>query len=463
MPKRTRYLFINDADLFTEEQINLLKEIDDDSSYTDPLSPEGNPKYKTSLERFINRALSSQCTMQDILNLGVLAAKMKKIHSKGKVTELGVDFYSQLSSFCNEITGFTGDYEKYSFQYIKAPGFFKEQPGYKAKSSTSLSPNGYVMLSDEQKQQLLSFREKLINTKQYSEGFGDAGLIRNEYETFKYEAGKALNVSIKEPAHEDAFIDRKDISISNTSFYALNNPTTHAAPKARNKQVTTDQITRLRADKLTASDNKIVEMKNAWDAMRSHTPHISFFNSTEFNNMEKAYKAYISAYDNLKSGMTIDGKNYRAQKDYIEKDDLTKLKKLQDDMQKAARAYTAAKRTQKGGGIDKHSTKQGADRLAMAHILSKFNVFPEPAKVQPAKITGTADIGNTNNIDDLMKKANAIENAVYAKKDKVRPVKLSEIDKKPKSGRKKLDEHIRHLEKKEAAKQENKAKKPPKL
>ena len=460
MPKRTRYLFINDADLFTEEQINLLKEIDDDSSYTDPLSPKDNPKYKTSLERFINRALSSQCTMQDILNLGVLAAKMKKIHSKGKVTELGVDFYSQLSAFCNEITGFTGDYEKYSFQYIKAPGFFKEQPGYKAKSSTSLSPNGYVMLSDEQKQQLLSFREKLINTKQYSEGFGDAGLIRNEYETFKYEAGKALNVNIKDPEQEDAFIDRRASAMNITSLYALNNPTTHAAPKARKKQVTTDQITRLRADKLTASDNKIAEMKNAWDAMRSHT-HISFFNSTEFNAMEKAYKAYISAYDNLKAGMTIDGRNYRVQKDYIEKDDLTKLKKLQDEMQKAARAYTSAKRTQKGGGIDKHSTKQGADRLAMADILSRFNVFPEPAKVQPAKITGMTDLGK--NEKDLMDQAKAIENEVFAKKEKVRPVKLSDIDKKPKSGRKKLDEHIRHLEKKEAAKQNDKAKKPPKL
>ncbi len=398
--------------------------------------------------------------MQDILNLGVLAAKMKRIHSNGKVTELGADFYGQISAFCNEITGVTGEYEKYSFQYMKSPGFFKEQPGYKEKSSTSLSPNGYVVLSDEQKQQLLSFREKLINTKQYSEGFGDAGLIRNEYETFKYEAGKVLNVNIKEPAHEDAFIDRKASSVSNTSFYALNNPTTLAAPKARKKQVTTDPITRLRADKLAESDNKIAEMKNAWDAMRSHT-HISFFNSTEFNAMEKAYKAYISAYDRLKAGMTIDGRNYRAQKDYIEKDDLTKLKKLQDAMQKAARAYTAAKRTQKGGGIDKHSTKQGADRLAMADILSRFDVFPEPAKVQPVRITGMTNLGK--NEKDLMDQAKAIENAVYAKKDKVRPVKLSDIDKKPKSGRKKLDEHIRHLEKKEAAKQKNKTKKPPKL
>lgn len=461
MPKRTKYLFIYDPDLFTEEQIDLLDNIDNDTSYTDPLSPEKNPKYKTSLERFINRALSSNCTMQDILNLGVLAAKMKKIHSKGKVTELGVDFYSQLSAFCNEITGFTGDYEKYSFQYMKTPDFINEQSGYKKKSSTALNPNGSLMLSDEQKLQLLSFREKLINTKQYSEGFGDAGLIRNEYETFKYEAGKALKVNIKEPAHEDAFIDRRASAINITSLYALNNPTTHAAPKARKKHVTTDQITRLRADKLAESDNKIAEMKNAWDAMRSHTPHISFFNSTEFNAMENAYKAYISAYDNLKAGMTIDGRNYRAQIDYIEKDDLIKLKKLQDDMQKAARAYTSAKRTQKGGGIDKHSTKQGADRLAMADILSRFDVFPEPAKVKPEIITGMTDLGN--NEKDLMDQAKAIENAVFAKKEKVRPVKLSDIDKKPKSGRKKLDEHIQHLEKKEAAKQNNKAKKPPKL
>ena len=159
MPKRTKYIFIDDADLFTIDQINLLDKINNDRSYTDPLSPEDNPKYQTSLERFINRALSVQCTMQDILNLGVLAAKMKKIHSKGKVTELGVGFYSQISAFCNEITGFTGDYEKYSFQYMKSPGFFKEEPGYKIKSSTALSPNSYLVLSDEQRLQLLSFRD----------------------------------------------------------------------------------------------------------------------------------------------------------------------------------------------------------------------------------------------------------------------------------------------------------------
>ncbi len=49
MPKRTNYLFIYDPDLFTEEQINLLEKINDNNSYTDPLSPEGKPKYKTSL------------------------------------------------------------------------------------------------------------------------------------------------------------------------------------------------------------------------------------------------------------------------------------------------------------------------------------------------------------------------------------------------------------------------------
>ena len=81
MPKRTKYIFIDDADLFTIDQINLPDKINNDRSYTDPLSPEDNPKYQTSLERFINRALSVQCTMQDILNLGVLAAKMKKYHS----------------------------------------------------------------------------------------------------------------------------------------------------------------------------------------------------------------------------------------------------------------------------------------------------------------------------------------------------------------------------------------------
>ena len=46
MPKRTKYLFKYDPDLFTKEQIDLLDNIDNDTSYTDPLSPEKNPKYK---------------------------------------------------------------------------------------------------------------------------------------------------------------------------------------------------------------------------------------------------------------------------------------------------------------------------------------------------------------------------------------------------------------------------------
>lgn len=58
MPKRTKYIFIDDADLFTIDQINLPDKINNDRSYTDPLSPEDNPKYQTSLECFINRALS---------------------------------------------------------------------------------------------------------------------------------------------------------------------------------------------------------------------------------------------------------------------------------------------------------------------------------------------------------------------------------------------------------------------
>ena len=434
MPKRSRTLVVENADLFSADQLKLLEKISDDKSYTEPQEEKENAKYVTGFERLLNRALSTECTVQDLLNLGVMATKMKNLHSKGKVTELGADFYGGISAFCNEITGLESEKDK--FQYFTDVDFLGEKPGYKKKSMLRINSFGYVILSDEQKLQLLDFREKIVHTNQYLEGFGDAGLMRSEYNTFTYEAGSELKVNINSPSTESDFIDRKAGVTALSSVYALNNPMPvirkaprpqAAAPKGdpkRSDAVEMD-LPRLSAYKITDSDSKVSELREAWKAMKSHTPGISLFNSTEFNNMEKAFKAYITAYDNIKAGRSVDGKIDRREKNFLEHDDIVKFKKLQDDMQKAAKAYTDAKRAQKGGGIDKHSTRQGMDRLAMADALQEFDLFPKP-KVDKGPLQ-PMDFDKIN----------------------VKKVKLEEIDDSPKRGREKLNKHITKLQNKE--------------
>ena len=429
---------------FSPEQISLLDKINTDPGYRDPVDNKNEAKYRTGLERLINRALSNKCTAQDILNLGVMATRMKNVFSKGKVSELGVGFYDSICKFCNELTGLEKDQAK--FQYFETADFFNEEPGYKKKSNMAFNVYGYVILDDEQKLKLLGFREKLAKTNGYDQLTGEAGIIKQEYESFQYNAGEVVGTRILKASTVSSFIDREASACANASHYAFqHNTAKNPNVRAQVKKPDTNAI-----NKLKAAEKQISEIKDAWAAMRDHT-RISLFNSTEFNTMERAYKAYVTAYDNLMAGKTLDGKSSKgAQKYSPTQADLDTLRELQKSMQDAAKAYSTAKRAQKGGGIDKHSSKQGADRLAMADILSDFDAI-EPVKNQPIKIN------HTNDINDLMNQANAIENAIFAKKDKVRNVKLSEIDNSPKSGRNTLDEHIRKLEKNEATKQKNRA------
>ncbi len=422
---------------FTQEQRDLLKKINDDPNYTEPVDDQDKAKYKTGFERLINRALSDQCTAQDILNLGVVAANIKKYHSQKQriVSELGVDFYDSICKFCNELTGLEKDHT--NFQYFEKAGFFDEEPGYKTKSKMGLSPLGYVLLTDEQKLKLLGFREKIVNSTHYNELYGDAAFMKDAYDKLKSGAGNTAKTSIHTAATERDLVDRKDIASANGSIYAMKHTTVSNVVKIQAQK--RPEAKKNIYDTFMEGRDRILELKEAWNSMEDHTK-ISFFNSKEFKTMERSYKAYIEAYENLASGRNIDGSPKKEGSKTPTQEDYVRLNQLQENMQDAAKAYTAAKREQKGGGIDRHSTKQGKDRLAMADALAEFNIFKAPYKDEYSpKITTT---------DEL--KANK-DNA------KVKTVTLEEIDNTANRGRTKLNKHIHKLEKNEELKNQPKA------
>ncbi len=416
---------------FTKEQRNLLKRINTDPNYINPVRNNEEAKYKTGFERLINRALSDKCTAQDLLNLGVVAANMKKYHSQKKVTQLGVDFYDSICRFCNDLTGLEKD--ETNFQYFDSATFFDEEPGYKKKSNMGLNPQGYVILTDEQKLKLLGFREKIINTKDYNELFGDAAFMKQAYETLKNGAGNTARTRIQKADYESLLVDRELQAASNGSIYAMQHP---EVGKLARIQAPAQQPGRKKEptsmyDRFMAGTERIEELKEAFNSMEDHTK-ISFFNSKEFKTMERAYKAYVDAYENLAAGKTIEGFPKDLQNMMPSQDDYARLNQLQENMKNVAKAYTSAKREQKNGGINSHSTKQGKDRLAIADVLSDFNPYEDPFndEYSPKVIAG----------DEL-----------NAGKDnaKVKNVKLSDIDETASRGRAMLNKHIRKLEKKE--------------
>ena len=127
---------------------------------------------------------------------------------------------------------------------------------------------------------------------------------------------------------------------------------------------------------LKGLSKEVQALKDQWKAMESHTL-FGFMNSSAFSAMESKYQAFTKTYDNLIAGKTADGKSRREEPERLSGKDIEKLMELQRQMKEAAAAYTSAKREQKGGGIDKHSTSQGQDRLAMADILKNFDFTPK--------------------------------------------------------------------------------------
>jgi len=114
-------------------------------------------------------------------------------------------------------------------------------------------------------------------------------------------------------------------------------------------------------------------MRRQWRSMADHT-YFSVFNSPEFNTMSKAVNAYLNAYDNIMSGKTADGKEYRADITRLSNMEYQKLRQLETNMVQAGLAYHDAKLERKQGGFEKHISDQAKDRDAMSLMLGEFSI-----------------------------------------------------------------------------------------
>jgi hypothetical protein len=233
---------------------------------------------------------------------------------------------------------------------------------------------------------------------------------------------------------ESGSVDKTNTIASMTKGFLQTHPEFKAKTGEDLKAESENQKKALLTDMRNAGES-IKTLKASWNAMESHTA-FSFFNSSEFKKMDKAYNAYIKAYDNLMAGKTIDGKSKRDNPDSIEPADIAKLRELQTSMQTAAKDYTEAKRIQKGGGIENHSTGQGKDRLAMADALSNFDLISKE---------------NT-------KAAERMYNVWKGKKTEknTRVVTLSDLEGSER-GRVNLDHHRRNLQRQSTAQKKNQA------
>ncbi len=211
----------------------------------------------------------------------------------------------------------------------------------------------------------------------------------------------------------------------------------------------------------------IKQLSDQWNAQRSHTL-FSSSNSKEYTNMEKAYKDFVKAFNEVVDGKSItDGK---AEEGRVADRDLKKLHELEKKMQDAADAYISAKHAQKKGGIEQHSNKQGQDRLAMADILSEFKMDtlmqeyvkkakePEMKQDQPDNINEMADDLNKASGSNQAENNNQAENQNVAKapekkknsNESIRAVKLSDLEAEEKGTRKanaraELEKRKQHL------------------
>ena len=197
------------------------------------------------------------------------------------------------------------------------------------------------------------------------------------------------------------------------------------------------EIEKTNLDSVKEMNEAVLDLKDQYKALRSHGPAI--FDSKEYSNMKTAYNNFITAYDNVLAGKHPDGK-INDRPEGLSFEDTAELKRLKDEMSKAADTYTRAKFAQKGGGIDMHKTGQGADRLAFADALSEFKISP--------KVTNEISSRQTE---------------VKSKNGEIKKVSLSTLDRGSKRGRGHLEFHSKRLKEREqqrnAANTANKEKK----
>ena len=124
-------------------------------------------------------------------------------------------------------------------------------------------------------------------------------------------------------------------------------------------------------DSVKAKANYVDRLRHQWDEMASHTP-VSFLNSPHFDMMRDAFQNYLKAFDNIMAGKNAEGTAYRPNASELSDNDFNHLRACEQIMISRAKGYQRAKRLQKQGGIENHTSQQGKDRLAMSIKIASF-------------------------------------------------------------------------------------------
>ena len=325
---------------------------------SDDYISDGNQS-EIQASRIMGRILSGKGTAQDFKNL---YASVAYLSSKFEIMKTDEKFVDPVYQFA----------QKYMSGTVSLPtNFTNVTEENLSKCKLKFDGDGHVVLTDAQKTELFNIKKTFeANLKDE-----DKAILSEGWNVLKGQAANKENQIVIRPNYKNPHsIDREDYVTELTKGFLKKHPE-FRAPEGENlaESRMDEQKKALFTDMKNAGES-ITTLKESWKAMESHTA-FSFMNSSEFKKMDKAFNDYIKAYDNLMAGRTIDGKGQRPDADSIEPADAAKLKELQTKMQEAAKGYAAAKRAQKGGGIDQHSTKQGKDRLAMAGALANFDLI----------------------------------------------------------------------------------------
>ncbi len=264
--------------------------------------------------------------------------------------------------------------------------------------------------SDEKKQELEDQFDNMLKGGEY---------VINRNQTCKVGENGIKGVYYLSVAHDTAIsqveelstFDRKENKVTYTHLPEKNQSTVDKMDGSlyeKQYKVINDAIETGNYKALSDMAGGIKQLSDQWNAQRSHRL-TKLLDSTEYTNMETAHKNFITAFDKVIKGESISGGT--ADPGRIKDRDLKRLHALEHEMQKAADAYIKAKRVQKKGGLEAHSTEQGKDRLAMADILSEFKL--------------------DTLMQEYVKKAKAPEAEQGQKKyanESIRAIKLSELE-----------------------------------
>ena len=264
--------------------------------------------------------------------------------------------------------------------------------------------------NDEKKQELEAQFDNMLKGGEY---------VINRNQTCKVGENGIKGVYYLSAAHDIAIsqveelstFDRKENKVTYTHLPEKNQSTVDKMDGSlyeKQYKVINDAIETGNYKALSDMAGGIKQLSDQWNAQRSHRL-TKLLDSTEYTNMETAYKNFITAFDKVIKGESISGGTTEPGR--IKDRDLKRLHALEHEMQKAADAYIKAKRVQKKGGLEAHSTEQGKDRLAMADILSEFKL--------------------DTLMQEYVKKAKAPEAEQGQKKyanESIRAIKLSELE-----------------------------------